>query len=329
MLDTPKVSVIITTYNRAGLLPRAVNSVLAQTYDDYEVIIVDDCSTDDTQQVVAKFADSRIRHFRHEVNRGASGARNTGIANARGEYIAFLDDDDECAPNRLADQASKLDCNPDVGMVYGWIEEVNDELGISRVPKNIQNTHRGRDSFDAALTGMTFTAAMPYPIIRSSVVRQVGGYDERAPTNGEDTIFCAAVAQICDVEYVPKIIARVHFNHAYDRLSQTETPEKFDLFLEAHTQKFGDELSRRPKVRAEFYMGTAAGLMRVKQPRRAIGYMIRALTLHPLSVSNFSRLIYVGRAFVWYATPLRRIRQRARNIRSLIFLTAGAKRRKE
>ena len=93
--DNPRVSVVITTYNRASLLPRAVYSVLAQTYEDYELVIVDDCSTDDTPEVVRTFADSRIRAIRHADNMGQSAAVNTGIRLARGEYIAFLDDDDE------------------------------------------------------------------------------------------------------------------------------------------------------------------------------------------------------------------------------------------
>ena len=112
----PKVSVVITTYNRAALLPRAIRSVLAQTYEDYELIIVDDCSTDDTPEVVQRFADSRIRAVRHSDNRGQSAAVNTGIRLARGEYIAFLDDDDEWVDRKLSRQVRTLDASdPRVG----------------------------------------------------------------------------------------------------------------------------------------------------------------------------------------------------------------------
>lgn len=317
--DSPRVSVIITTYNRADLLPRAVNSVLAQTFTDYEIIIVDDCSQDDTREVTRGFSDPRIRLIRHETNQGAAAARNTGIANARGEYIAFLDDDDECTPNRLADQASVLDSRPYVGMVYGWIEEVNDATGARRVPRNVQNTHRGRAAFEAALTGVSDTASMFNPCIRASVVRQVGGFDERLATIGEDAVFMASVTQICDAEYIPNVIVCKHENHIYDQLSQTASPSAYDKFLQVHMQKFGDELRRRPKVLAGFYAASAAGLMRVRQPRRAFGYMLNALRTDPFSVSNFPRLLYVGKAFIWHATPLRKFRSQARNIRSFIF----------
>ena len=68
-----------------------------------------------------------------------------------------MNDDDECTPNRLADQVSFLDAIPNVGVVYGWIEEVNDTLGTSRTPKNVQNTYRGRAAFEVALTGISYT----------------------------------------------------------------------------------------------------------------------------------------------------------------------------
>ena len=97
--ENPKVSVIVPTHNRADLLPRAIDSVLAQTYGSYEILIVDDCSSDDTQDVIAGFSDPRIRSFRHDRNRGQSAAVNTGIAHARGGYVGFLDDDDEWLPN--------------------------------------------------------------------------------------------------------------------------------------------------------------------------------------------------------------------------------------
>jgi glycosyltransferase involved in cell wall biosynthesis len=314
-----KVSVIIATYNRAALLPRAVNSVLDQTYSDFELIIIDDCSQDNTWDVIETFADPRIRAVRHKTNRGAAAARNTGVSQARGEYIAFLDDDDECMPNRLADQISVLDANPEVGMVYGWIEEINDATGARRIPRNVQNTHRGRAAFKAALTGVSDTASMFNPCIRASVVREVGGFDERLATIGEDAVFMASVTRICDAEYIPKILVRKHENHVYDQLSQIASPAAYDKFLEIHLLKFGDELRQRPVALTGFYAASAAGLMRVRQPRRAISHILKALRIQPFSPSNLSRLIYLGKAFIWYATPLRRYRTHARNLRSTIF----------
>jgi glycosyltransferase involved in cell wall biosynthesis len=102
------VSVVIPTYNRASLLGRAIKSVLEQTYQDFEIIVVDDASTDNTEEVVRNLRDRRIRYLRHEKNRGGSAARNTGIRAAWGQYIAFQDSDDEWLPEKLKKQMEVL-----------------------------------------------------------------------------------------------------------------------------------------------------------------------------------------------------------------------------
>jgi GalNAc5-diNAcBac-PP-undecaprenol beta-1,3-glucosyltransferase len=103
-LDHPTVSVVIATYNRAGMVGTAIRSVLEQTRPDLELIVVDDCSPDDTRQIVAAIDDPRIRYLRHPHNRGLPAGRNTGIRRARGEFVAFLDDDDTWRPTKLERQ---------------------------------------------------------------------------------------------------------------------------------------------------------------------------------------------------------------------------------
>ncbi len=105
----PKVSVIIATYNRAPSLLRSVQSVLRQTYQNMEIIIVDDGSTDHTQEIVKNINDARVRYVRNEKNKGAAAARNTGICLATGKYIAFQDDDDEWVPGKLQIQIDVLE----------------------------------------------------------------------------------------------------------------------------------------------------------------------------------------------------------------------------
>lgn len=89
-----KISVIMSAYNAQKTISRAIRSVLNQTYDDIELIVVNDCSTDNTEKIVKKYKDNRIVYIKHDVNLGAGCARNTGIKNATGDYIAFLDSDD-------------------------------------------------------------------------------------------------------------------------------------------------------------------------------------------------------------------------------------------
>lgn len=106
---TPMVSVVIPTYKRARLIPQAIKSVLQQTYQNFEIIVVDDCSPDDTREVVTAIADQRVRYLRHDTNKGLPAGRNTGIDAARGKYTAFLDDDDEWHPEKLEIQLKAIE----------------------------------------------------------------------------------------------------------------------------------------------------------------------------------------------------------------------------
>jgi len=108
----PTVSVIIPTYNRAEVLPRAIESVLAQTYEDFELIIVDDGSTDNTEEIIQSYEFEKIRYV-YQENQGANAARNTGIRTANGEYISFLDSDDKFRPEKIKKSIYFLESSPD------------------------------------------------------------------------------------------------------------------------------------------------------------------------------------------------------------------------
>jgi glycosyltransferase involved in cell wall biosynthesis len=125
-----KVSVIIRTYNRAYIVAEAIESALNQTYGDFEVLVVDDGSTDSTPEVVQRFQDPRIRYIRHEKNRGVGAACNTGVAEAHGELIAFLDSDDLWKPEKLERQVGCMVRHPEVDAVFSDIEIIDDTTTI-------------------------------------------------------------------------------------------------------------------------------------------------------------------------------------------------------
>ena len=102
------ISVVIPTYNRKHLLQKAIASVLNQTYSNFELIVVDDCSTDSTEHFMKSLSDKRIRYIKHEKTKHASASRNTGIQLSKGEFIAFLDDDDRWLPTKLEKQLKLL-----------------------------------------------------------------------------------------------------------------------------------------------------------------------------------------------------------------------------
>ena len=132
----PKVSVVMATCNRAHMLPYAIESIQNQTLEDWELIIVDDASTDETPTIIQNVMryDSRIRFYRHKKNRGAALSRNTAISLAQGRFIACQDDDDLSLPTRLAVQSDYLDNNPNIDIVNLWHRDFNDQ-GFIPIPK--------------------------------------------------------------------------------------------------------------------------------------------------------------------------------------------------
>jgi len=125
-LFTPLVSVVIPTYNSADFLIQALNSVLNQTYSNYEIIVVDDGSSDNTSQAIEPWR-SQIRYI-YQDNQGVAAARNRGIDAATGDFIAFLDADDLFLPQKLQQQVAVFEAQPDLGMVIsGW--QVTDAEG--------------------------------------------------------------------------------------------------------------------------------------------------------------------------------------------------------
>jgi len=131
MVATKKVSVIIPAYNQGLYLKEAIQSVLDQTYPNFDLVIVDDGSTDDTAEVVHRFRDQRIRYI-YQENRGLSAARNTGIQHSDGELLTFLDSDDLFFPDKLEVLVAELEQHPEVGFVAGQavlIDEYGNPLG--------------------------------------------------------------------------------------------------------------------------------------------------------------------------------------------------------
>jgi len=127
MGDAPRISIVLPTYNGAKYLHEAVQSCLDQTLADWELIIVDDCSTDQTPALAASWTgkDGRISFVRHEVNQKTPGALNTGFARARGGYCTWISDDNRFLPRAIQEMAEFLDAHPDVGVVYADYELID------------------------------------------------------------------------------------------------------------------------------------------------------------------------------------------------------------
>jgi glycosyltransferase involved in cell wall biosynthesis len=163
--------VIIPTYNRAHLVGEAIHSVLCQTFTDFEVIVVDDGSTDNTSEVVHSFKDPRLKYIR-QPNRGAAVARNTAIQASRGEFVACLDSDDLFLPEKLTLQMAKVAEQPEVGLVYGLALSTTGR----RATKKSSYALPPQLTLRRLLLGPAFTWSTV--LIRRDWLDQVGGFDE-------------------------------------------------------------------------------------------------------------------------------------------------------
>jgi len=171
----PKVSAVIPTYNRRALVHKAIDSVLAQTYRDFELIVVDDGSTDGTENDLKTRYGDLITYIRQE-NQGESAARNRGIAQARGEYIAFLDSDDLWSPDKLARQVPELDNNPGAAVVFcqAWqIDGNGKKLGQHPLCRNAAATDF---TLERLLMFNRIPAGASTCLLRRSALERVGGF---------------------------------------------------------------------------------------------------------------------------------------------------------
>jgi len=203
---TPVVSVVLSTYNRREKLQRAVNSVLAQTLSDIEIIIVDNASTDDTQEAVRGINDGRIRYIRHETNLGGPAARNTGIKNAKASYIALLDDDDEWMPRKLEKQVQKFQQNrPPVGLIYVGSEIYNENT------KKVQdiNYPQFRGNVYERLLLSTIIGSCSSVLVKKECFQKVGMFDEEL-TSCQDWDMWLRIAGKYEFDFVPDVLARIN-----------------------------------------------------------------------------------------------------------------------
>ncbi len=205
------VSVIIPTYNRAAVLPRALDSVLAQTHAAGEIIVIDDGSADETPHIMER--DYGMVDYYYRENRGVSAARNSGIRKAAGEWLAFLDSDDEWLPNKLQMQVQRINGQPDCRIIH------NEEIWI-RDGARVNPMHRHRK-----YGGMIFEHCLPLcvispsaVVIHRSVFDKVGLFDESLPAC-EDYDLWLRICALYPVEYIDDPLIIKYGGHQ-DQLSR-------------------------------------------------------------------------------------------------------------
>lgn len=194
------LSVILPVYNGEVHLNECINSVLNQTFSDFEFIIVDDASTDRTPQILKEYQlkDKRIRVITHKINQKQTAAANTAIKNANGIYLARMDADDVALPNRFIKQLKHLKNNPEIGLLGSWVDIINDGGEVIKVWETIaSNGYLGWNLFFG--TSFAHSSVM----MRKDIVEQVGYY--QAP-EAEDYDLWSRINRVSKVENIPEVL---------------------------------------------------------------------------------------------------------------------------
>jgi glycosyltransferase involved in cell wall biosynthesis len=282
----PRVSVVIPTYNRAELLQQAIDSVLAQTFADFEVIVVDDASTDETGAVATAIDDDRIRYIRHEQNRHGAAARNTGIEAARGEYVAFLDDDDEWYPEKLAKQVAVMEDSPaDVALVYCWAEVYD---GDERI--NVRRPDLAGDIFEQTLTGNPIGATSTL-LLRTDALVDIGGFDESLH-RGQDSDLIRRVSHRYAVDFAAAVLVKYRWQHDGEQITDTDDENLYHS-VDCHRAtlaKFDDYLAAHPAARAAVYREIAWLYAQTGDWRRCCSFSAKSVGTAPLSPAVYKGL---------------------------------------
>lgn len=201
------VSIIIPSYNASAYVKEAIDSALAQTHKDIEIIVVDDGSTDDTKQILEPYIRSNKIHYIYQANKGLSGARNTGIKAARGEYVALLDADDLFLPEKIEKQVEHLETHPNCDVSYCDLYHFNDREPDNLLKLNYRY-YSGKDVLPNLLK-QSFIAPVTV-VFRKSVFARFGLFDEAMRQYAEDLEFWLRLtyggAQIC---FLPEILAKL------------------------------------------------------------------------------------------------------------------------
>lgn len=278
----PVVTVVITTYNRPAYLQRAVETVCEQTYDPIELVVVDDHSTERARPVVDAADTTGLRTVhcvRHEENRGANAARNTGINRASGTYIAFLDDDDRWEPTKLQRQVAAFeDGDEEVGIVYTGTRTIEGDEQRVVTPEPVTG------NMTRALLCRNVVGTLSAVMVRADLAAEFP-LDERFPS-WADLEWYVRLSTAARFERVPEPLVVYEFD-SHNRLSDDygKTERSYALFVEAFDSlaaRYGRLFRRKMRGWAAYRAGTAAlHSNHYRQARRHLATAVRWYPFEP------------------------------------------------
>jgi len=270
--NNPKISVIIPTYNRAQVLSRAIQSVLKQTFNDFELIIVDDGSSDNTDEIVKEYIkkDNRIKYIKHDVNKGGNKARNTGINNSLGDYITFLDSDDEYLPNNLEERYKiRQKISNDYGVIYNQnLKKTN--IGKKIIPKKAIKKNESIIKYLFINQGELQTNTL---FINKEVLIKNNIYFDENLKRHQDWDFTIRLQDVTNFYFLNKCLSIWNAEGENNRVSkQKNYSASFQLI-----EKFKDKFEKEKDVLANFYYFLGIRYLKIEKKKEARELFLKSI----------------------------------------------------
>lgn len=269
----PVVSVIIPTYNRRMVIERAINSVLNQTFQDFEILVIDDDSSDNTESTVNRINDKRIFYYKHAKNLGPAAARNTGLKIAKGDYFAFLDSDDEWMLNKLENQMSIFkNSNPNLGLVY--VKSVLHKRHKLRTHLPYNWLQRNEGFIYQDLLKLNFIDT-PATMIKKEVINEVGMFDENFQCLEDYDLFLR-IAKKYEIALVNEDLLITHYS--FDGVNEKNLLNHAETLLKI-TEKHIEDYREKPSIYANRLMIIADLFFQAKDLIASEKYFVESLSL--------------------------------------------------
>ncbi len=288
----PSISVIIPTYNRGYIITEAVESVLAQTYKDLEIIVVDDGSADNTREVLKPYRD-RIRYF-YQANKGVAAARNKGIEEAEGKFIAFLDSDDLWLPEKLELQKELFDNRPELGLVYTRFWRIYAESGKKKLKPKDGYLKEGYICPQVLFKYLVWAGSV---MARKACFCKAGGFDPSLPLV-QDRDMWIRIAREFRISFInqPLVINRIQKDSVWSGSSriQRPLPQKIKMIKNAYKRFTSLEkilyfIPYRMKLSTEYSKGAKSNLRESRYEKSRELYK-RAIVYYPFRLKYWRGL---------------------------------------
>jgi glycosyltransferase involved in cell wall biosynthesis len=285
----PLISVIITTYNRENLVVRALKSVLNQTLKDFEVLLVDDGSKDNTRQVIQEIQkeDRRVIYI-YQENKGWPSALNTGLSNAQGRYIAFLDSDDEWHPEKLEKQAKALEEFKNVGLVSCYAFRVLPD-GTKKLYKTPYLGLLGKTKWKIFWEKWGIIS-LSTVMIRKEVIERIGFFDEKIKS-GADVDFYLRCIKEFDFYFIDEPL--VNYYEFVESLSKAQFWEKWIPEYEYMLEKYKEDFEECKKAKSKFLRTLATCYLLKGDLKKAKKYQWEAILNHPTNFRLYPQFLLI------------------------------------